>query len=64
MKKTMKQIWIALFIIIFLIIFLTVYGVICMKQGYIMCAKDFYKGEMKVDLIENADGTKEWKWIK
>ena len=33
------------------------------KQGYIDCAKDFYKGKMKVDLIENPDGTKEWKWI-
>lgn len=32
--------------------------------GYMDCAKDFYKGKMKVDLIENADGTKEWKWIK
>jgi len=34
------------------------------RKGYEECAKDFYQGKMKVDLIENADGTKEWKWIK
>lgn len=34
------------------------------RAGYEDCAKDFYKGKVKVDLIENADGTKEWKWIK
>ena len=34
------------------------------RAGYEACAKDFYKGKVKVDLIENADGTKEWKWIK
>ena len=33
------------------------------KDGYIECAKDFYAGKMKVDLIENTDGTREWKWI-
>ena len=33
------------------------------KDGYIECAKDFYAGKMKVDLIENPDGTREWKWI-
>lgn len=33
------------------------------KDGYIECAKDFYAGKMKVNLIENPDGTREWKWI-
>ena len=33
------------------------------KDGYIECAKDFYAGKMKVELIENTDGTREWKWI-
>lgn len=34
------------------------------RQGYEECAKDFYQGKMEIDLIENPDGTKEWKWIK
>lgn len=34
------------------------------RKGYEECAKDFYQGKMKVDLIEKSDGTKEWKWIK
>ena len=34
------------------------------RAGYEDCAKDVYKGKMKVDLVENADGSKEWKWIK
>lgn len=43
--------------------FLIVYHV-SYRAGYEACAKDVYKGKMKVDLVENADGTKEWKWIK
>ena len=34
------------------------------RKGYEECAKDFYQGKMKVDLIEKSDGTKEWEWIK
>jgi hypothetical protein len=33
------------------------------KEGYIDCANDFHSGKMKVDLITNKDGSKEWKWI-
>ena len=34
------------------------------RAGYEACAKDFYKGKMKVDLVEKSDGTKEWEWVK
>ena len=34
------------------------------KKGYIDACKDFYKGKLKYDLIENEDGTREWKEIK
>ena len=30
-------------------------------EGYLDACKDFYKGKLKYELIENADGTKEWK---
>ena len=57
---------IALYIVVFLIIFIcvTVVKSVSYRTGYEACAKDFYKGKMKVDLVEKADGTKEWKWIK
>ena len=34
------------------------------KRGYIQACKDFYQGKMKVDLIEKADGTREWQVVK
>lgn len=34
------------------------------EQGYKAACKDFYKGKLKYDLIENLDGTREWKKIK
>ena len=34
------------------------------QKGYVDAVKDFYKGKTKVDLIENEDGTKEWKIIE
>jgi uncharacterized protein YpmB len=33
------------------------------EEGYLDACKDFYKGKLKYDLIENDDGTKEWKKI-
>jgi hypothetical protein len=33
-------------------------------KGYTDACKDFYKGKLKYDLIENSDGTREWKKIK
>lgn len=57
---------IAIHIVVLLVIttlFFIVYK-LSYRAGYEDCAKDFYKGKVKVDLIENADGTKEWKWIK
>lgn len=34
------------------------------RKGYVDCAKDFYNGKVKVDLLEREDGVKEWIWIK
>lgn len=34
------------------------------EQGYLEACKDFYKGQLKYDLIQNPDGTREWKKIK
>ena len=30
------------------------------EEGYLDACKDFYKGKLKYDLIENDDGTREW----
>lgn len=34
------------------------------EEGYLDACKDFYKGKLKYDLVENPDGTKEWKKIE
>lgn len=34
------------------------------EEGYLDACKDFYKGKLKYDLIENEDGTKTWQKIK
>lgn len=34
------------------------------EKGYIDACKDFYKGKLKYDLVENGDGTREWKKVK
>lgn len=34
------------------------------EKGYLDACKDFYKGKIKYDLIENPDGTKEWKKVE
>ena len=31
------------------------------EEGYLDACKDFYQGKLKYDLVENSDGTKEWK---
>lgn len=61
-----KEIIIALSIV-FIAIFIAI-GVLqanrnAYEKGYVAACKDFYKGKVKYDLIENEDGTKEWKKI-
>ena len=34
------------------------------ENGYKDACRDFYKGKLKYDLVENADGTREWKKIE
>ena len=34
------------------------------EEGYLDACKDFYKGELKYVLVENPDGTKEWKKVE
>ena len=34
------------------------------EEGYLDACKDFYKGKLKYDLVENPDGTKEWKKLR
>ena len=34
------------------------------KKGYIDACKDFHKSKLKYDLVENEDGTREWKRIE
>lgn len=34
------------------------------EEGYLDACKDFYKGKLKYDLIENDDGTKTWQKIQ
>ena len=34
------------------------------EEGYLEACKDSYKGKLKYDLVENPDGTKEWKKIE
>lgn len=60
-KKKIIFWWIAVFIWIIILFFTAWYNY---RQGYEECAKDFYQGKMKIDLVENKDGTKEWEWIK
>ena len=31
------------------------------EKGYIDACKDNYQGKLKYQLVENSDGTKEWK---
>ena len=33
------------------------------EQGYLDACKDFYKGKLKFDLVENENGEKIWKKI-
>jgi uncharacterized protein YpmB len=34
------------------------------EKGYIAACNDFYNGKIKYDVIENTDGTIEWRKIK
>ena len=34
------------------------------EEGYLDACEDFYQGKLKYDLVENPDGTKEWKKIE
>lgn len=34
------------------------------KAGYRQACKDFHKGKVKCELVDNEDGTREWKFIK
>jgi hypothetical protein len=34
------------------------------ERGYLDACKDFYKGKLKYDLIENEDGSRVWKKVK
>lgn len=34
------------------------------EKGYLDACKDFYQGKLKYALVENSDGTKEWRKIK
>lgn len=34
------------------------------EEGYLDACKDFYQGKLKYDLVENPDGTKEWKKVE
>ena len=34
------------------------------ENGYLDACKDFYKGKVKYDLIEDTDGSKTWKKIE
>lgn len=64
-------------IIVFIVMFAAVFGLSYLsaymkdkqeksiyEQGYIDACKDFYKGKLKYDLVENKDGTKVWKKIE
>lgn len=59
-----------IFIVVMIILFALI-GFITQKEfnnsfddGYIQACKDFHSGKLKADLIENEDGTKEWKMLK
>lgn len=76
MIKDLKSItfktWIIYLILIIAFIIAGIFHKIEMKQmytetyeqGYLEACKDFYKGKLKYDLIQNPDGTREWKKIK
>lgn len=34
------------------------------EKGYLDACKDFYKGKLKYDLIENEDGSRVWKKVE
>lgn len=34
------------------------------EKGYLDACKDFYKGKLKYDLVENEDGSRVWKKVK
>ena len=34
------------------------------EEGYLDACRDFYQGKLKYDLVENPDGTKEWKNVE
>ena len=58
MTKNFFFAWFISSLIIF--IFIKVFFWWGIVVGYKNCAKDFYKGKMKVELVENEDGTKDW----
>lgn len=64
-------------IIVFIVMFAAVFGLSFLsahmenkkekaiyEKGYIDACKDFYKGKLKYELVENEDGTKIWKKIE
>lgn len=64
-NSTSAYIFIVVIVILFAIIgFLAQNESNRFDEGYIQACKDFYSGKLKADLIENEDGTKEWKMLK
>ena len=51
-------------LICLLAVYISVWAKLGYKAGYVDACKDFYKGKLKYDLVENPDGTKEWKKIE
>lgn len=54
--------FIALFIFVASLIFLGI--ILGFDAGYKKCAKDFYDGQIAVELVEHNGGEKTWEWIK
>lgn len=64
-NSTYAYIFIVVIVILFAIIgFLAQNESNRFDEGYIQACKDFHSGKLKADLIENEDGTKEWKIMK
>lgn len=61
MKEMLKE---TLYILICLMIFSILFYFNCKQEyelGYKEACKDFYNGKLRYDLIENPDGSREWK---
>lgn len=56
-------VWIWFILFLLTLFYHIVMGDVIYKSGYISACEDFYKGKLKVEMIENPNETHQWKMI-